>query len=76
MYCTTDTLLYDESLRHQTVYIASMFLLYLFLKYSNNPNINSMSGVWQSYKEINELHIHYIDENFKTIDDLKNANKK
>ncbi len=56
----------------QIGFIILILLIYMLIYLSNNPIYNNPKGVWQKYNEINEFHRKWIDDNIKSVDDLKN----
>lgn len=58
----------------QVSYIVFLIILYIVFRSANRTDLDNLRGVWRQYREINELHIQFIDDNFHTIDDLKNYN--
>lgn len=52
------------------VFVVSIGLLYLAFRLTNKPSIGNLTGVWKQYAEVNQLHISWIDENIKTLDDF------
>ena len=51
-------------------------IIYIFLRLSNNTNINKLNGVWKRFAEINQNHIKWIDNNIRSLEDFKRISKR
>jgi len=51
-------------------FVALMGFLYVVLRLSNRTSLRNLTGVWRRYAEVNELHIRWIDENIRSLDDF------
>lgn len=56
----------------RVIFILFIVLLYAIVRVSNRASPSKLTGVWKRYAEINQMHIKWIDENIKSINDLKN----
>jgi hypothetical protein len=61
--------------KSQMLFIAIVLMFYIILRFTNRTSLDNLTGVWRQYKEINLFHIQYIDENFKSISDIKSSIK-
>lgn len=52
-------------------FILFVVFLYLVIRIFNRVSPSNLGGVWKRFAEINRMHIEWVDENVKSLDDLK-----
>jgi len=57
-------------------FIFGTICLYVLIRSSNRISPNRLTGVWRNFAEINKLHIRWIDENIKSINQLKKLDSR
>lgn len=67
---TIDMMEPNANLAGRVTFVIANIVILLITKKRNKPNIEELTGVWRRFEEINKLHINWIDDNYKTIDDF------
>lgn len=67
----SDFIMTSVGLGYRIGFIMLIGLVYILIRITNKTSPSNMTGVWRRFAEINKMHIHWIDENIKSIDDLK-----
>lgn len=55
----------------QSMYIAIVWLAFVWIMTTHKPNTNNPTGVWSRWKQINDMHKVWIDNNASTLVKLK-----
>jgi len=70
-----EVLKFAYSFNWRLSYTILILLLYVVAKKNNRISENKLTGVWRRYAEINSIHIKWIDDNIKSVEELKNPKK-
>jgi len=70
-----EVLKFAYSFNWRLSYTILILLLYTITKKNNRISENELTGVWRRYAEINLMHIKWIDDNIKSVGELKNSKK-
>lgn len=61
----------QDYLFYQSMYIAAVWLAFVWITNTHKPNTDNPTGVWCRWKQINDMHKVWIDDNASTVEQLR-----